>query len=234
MSDRNRHREPPLGEDKAPSAVAIQKLGHAPLNSPVETDALALFRHAFSAEQCQAWLAGLIEQLSWHKDYYEVHGRRFHIPRLQAWVADTDIQYSHSNNLLAVQPWSPLLRAIKRKVEARVGHRFNAVLITYYRNGGDHVTWHADDERELGDAPVIASLSLGATRTFQYKPKDGEEVEGLPLDEGDLLLMRPAFQQNWLHRVPSEPEVASGRINLTFRRVVAGEAFERQREQGAP
>lgn len=227
----NRHRQPQPGEDKAQSVVAIQSLDPMQPASPFATGALQLFRHAFAAEQCQAWLADLIEQLHWHKDYYEVHGRRFHIPRLQAWVADAGIQYSYSNNLLAVQPWSPLLRAIKCAVKARVGHRFNAVLVTYYRDGDDHVTWHADDERELGDAPVIASLSLGATRSFQYKPKDGEAVEGLPLEEGDLLLMRPAFQQGWLHQVPAEPAVATGRINLTFRWVVSVEDLERQREQ---
>ncbi len=224
MSDRNRHREPPLGEDKAHSAVAIQQLGHIPARpatpSPFETGALELFHRALCAEQCQAWMAGLIEQLAWHKDYHEVHGRRFHIPRLQAWVADAGIQYSYSNNLLEVQPWSPLPLAIKREVEARVGHRFNAVLVTYYRNGDDHVTWHADDERELGDAPVIASLSLGATRSFQYQSQMDERIANVMLETGDLLLMRPAFQQGWLHQVPMEPEVTAGRINLTFRQVV--------------
>ena len=195
--------------------------------SLLDSGELQLFRRHFNCEQCQAWQAGLIEQLVWHKDYYEVHGRRFNIPRLQAWVADAGIQYSYSNNLLAVQPWSPLLLQIKRQVEAQVKHAFNAVLITYYRNGDDHVTWHADDERELGDQPVIASLSLGASRTFQYKPKTEGAIEDLLLDEGDLLLMRPGFQQDWLHQVPAEPIVTGGRINLTFRQVVNVEAYER-------
>lgn len=196
--------------------------------SLLDSGELQLFKRHFGPAQCRAWLAGLIEQLVWHKDHYEVHGRRFAIPRLQAWVADAGIQYSYSNNLLALQPWSPLLLEIKALVEAQVGHRFNAVLITYYRNGMDHVTWHADDERELGEQPVIASLSLGAARSFQYKPKAEGDIEDMVLDAGDLLLMRPAFQQGWLHQVPVEPGVGEGRINLTFRQVMGAASLGHQ------
>jgi alkylated DNA repair dioxygenase AlkB len=50
-------------------------------------------------------------------------------------------------------------------------------------------------------------------------------MEALELEEGDLLLMQPAFQHAWVHRVPVEPEVAAGRINLTFRRVVGRQEY---------
>jgi alkylated DNA repair dioxygenase AlkB len=190
-----------------------------------ESGDLKLFKSAFGAMQSQAWMSALLDQLTWHKEFYEAHGRRFHIPRLQAWVADAGIQYSYSNNLLVVQSWTPMLLSIKRDVEMLVGHGFNSVLVTYYRNGDDHVTWHADDERELGEEPVIASLSLGARRTFQYKSQSCDRIEDVVLDEGDLLLMMPEFQRSWVHRVPVEQEVKAGRINLTFRRVVNIDAF---------
>lgn len=207
----------------------MEPLSTNPMSTPpFASNDLVLFRRAFDTARCKAWMAELIEQLAWHDDYYEVHGRRFHIPRLQAWVADDGLLYSYSNNLLAVQAWTPALSSIKTEVENMVGHSFNSVLVTYYRNGDDHVTWHADDERELGDAPVIASLSLGARRTFQYMSRTDGHVEALALEEGDLLLMRPSFQHLWVHRIPVEPEVTAGRINLTFRRVVDKQEYEGQ------
>jgi len=93
-------------------------------------------------------------------------------------------------------------------------------LLTYYRDGQDHVNWHADDEPELGDAPVIASLSLGAAREFQYRHKQGEARGSLQLQDGELLVMQPQFQQQWEHRVPTQPHISEPRINLTFRQVV--------------
>ncbi len=201
---------------------------------PFETGDLRLFPGAFPSERCRAWMAELIGRLAWHKDYHEVHGRRFPIPRLQAWVADDGLCYSYSNNLLETQAWTPALTGIRREVERLVGHAFNSVLITYYRDGDDHVTWHADDERELGDAPVIASLSLGTRRAFQYKSRADGRAGGVDLNEGDLLLMLPAFQHEWVHRVPAQPEVAGGRVNLTFRRVVEGAVAPPPERPGRP
>jgi len=187
---------------------------------PLATGELQLTKRVYSAEQCAGYLQRMIHGIRWNEDHYVVAGRRFEIPRLQAWHADAGIAYSYSNNLLESQPWVEPLSEIKRHVEARLGHAFNSVLLTYYRNGRDHVTWHADDERELGDRPVIVSLSLGATRQFRYRHKSDGAEGGLFLDEADLLLMQPEFQLQWEHCVPVEPSVSEPRINLTFRSVV--------------
>jgi alkylated DNA repair dioxygenase AlkB len=189
---------------------------------------LQLQRNYLDPQQADHLLDQLVHDVDWHADYYEAFGRRFEIPRLQAWFADTGIQYSYSNNLLPVQQWPHSLLALKQTVEATVGHRFNAVLVTYYRHGDDHVTWHADDERELGDQPVIASLSLGATRQFCYRNKATGESHSLALENGDLVLMLPEFQHHWQHCVPVEAEVREPRINLTFRNVVNREMQPRE------
>jgi len=82
---------------------------------------------------------------------------------------------------------------------------------------------HSDDEPELGPEPLVASLSLGATRRFQLRPtkraKEAAPVE-LPLGHGTLLLMCGPTQRLYRHGVPKEPRVTEPRINLTFRRVV--------------
>jgi alkylated DNA repair dioxygenase AlkB len=173
----------------------------------------------YSPRQCQALLDGLMREVEWQREYFSF-GRRFEVPRLQAWYADEGVHYRYSDNMLQSRVWIPSLLPIKQTVENQSGHLFNSVLVTYYRDGHDHLTWHADDEPELGDAPVIASLSFGVAREFCYRHKRGEEDGSRVLHDGELLIMRPEFQQDWEHCVPPQPEAAGPRINLTFRKVI--------------
>lgn len=167
--------------------------------------------------QADEYLAALIYDVSWSEDHFYAFDRRINIPRLQAWYADPGIQYSYSNNLLTQQGWLPLLLTIRQAIEQQVQHPFNSVLLTYYRNGNDSVSWHADDEAELGPQPWIASLSLGASRLFQYRHKQTGQIETMSLHHGDLLLMHPGFQYHWQHQVPQQSNITEPRINLTFR-----------------
>lgn len=189
--------------------------------TPFETQDLVLLNGYYPRHLSQSYLHTLIEDVNWSDDFYLAFGRRIEIPRLQAWYADEGIRYSYSNNLLKTQPWLEPLREIKQQVERVAEKQFNSVLLTYYRNGDDSVSWHADDEAELGSQPYIASLSLGASRELHYRHKR-EAVHGsVTLHSGDLLLMRPDFQFDWEHCVPTEPHIAEPRINLTFRAVTA-------------
>ncbi|XP_023617447.1 alpha-ketoglutarate-dependent dioxygenase alkB homolog 3 isoform X9 [Myotis lucifugus] len=69
------------------------------------------------------------------------------------------------------QQWHPVLRTLKNQIEENTGHTFNSLLCNLYRNEKDSVDWHSDDEPSLGRCPVIASLSFGATRTFEMRKK---------------------------------------------------------------
>lgn len=169
----------------------------------------------------------LRQEQCWPENSYEMAGRRFQLPRLQTWHADEGIVYSYSNNLLKSRPWTPTLLSIKQSIETLLEFRFNAVLVNYYRDGNDHVGWHTDNEKEMGKEPVIASLSLGATRLFQIKAhphlsnsSTSEEMVSLPLQSGTLLVMKAGFQERWLHRICCDPVIEQGRINLTLRRVL--------------
>lgn len=172
----------------------------------------------YPPEHCRALLQRLLDEVDWQHDYF-AFGRRFDVPRLQAWYADPGVNYRYSNNLLEHKDWIAPLLDIKGDIERSTGYDFNSVLVTYYRDGGDHVTLHADDEPELGGAPVIASLSLGATRVLEYRPKAGGDMQTMTLSDGELLVMEPVFQRDWLHGVPLEPAVTAARINLTYRKV---------------
>jgi alkylated DNA repair dioxygenase AlkB len=97
-----------------------------------------------------------------------------------------------------------------------------SVLLNFYRNGQDSVAWHADDEKELGPEPVIASVSFGAERRFQLKPKSGNNHQRyqLQLLDGSLLIMGNTLQNNWMHQLPKMKGLDLPRINLTFRTIV--------------
>ena len=99
--------------------------------------------------------------------------------------------------------------------------RFNSLLLNLYRDGCDRMGWHADDEPELDPRAPIASLSLGAARSFQLRPRRpiGGELQTIHLElaDGDLLLMDPPTQEHWLHQLPARRRLREPRVNLTFR-----------------
>lgn len=162
--------------------------------------------------------------IKWQADYFKAFDRLFPIPRLQAWYADDNLQCRYSDNLLTTQAWPAPLLKLRQAIEAATGHAFNSVLATLYRNGQDHVGWHADDEKELGPEPIIASISFGASRNFEFRRKASgnkdSDTYAITLHHNDCLLMLPNFQQHWQHQVPPKPSESEPRINLTFRKVI--------------
>jgi len=100
-----------------------------------------------------------------------------------------------------------------------VSANFNACLFNYYPTGDDGMGYHADNESELGNEPIIASVSLGATRKFVFKHRITKEKVEIPLQNGQLIVMRGQTQRHWLHSLPKTKKVTEGRINLTFRHI---------------
>ncbi|QPK63609.1 alpha-ketoglutarate-dependent dioxygenase AlkB [Methylomonas sp. LL1] len=180
---------------------------------------LELINQFYPSAESARILQYFLRQHDWPDNCYHFAGRQFVLPRLQTWHADAGIRYSYSNNLLETRPWTEMLSQIRIKVESLLDYSFNSVLVNCYRNGDDHVGWHADNERELGENPFIASVSFGAERAFAFKHKRSSEQGRILLGSGCLLIMRPAFQTHWLHSVPEDKTSRQARINLTFRRV---------------
>jgi alkylated DNA repair dioxygenase AlkB len=141
-------------------------------------------------------------------------------PRLTAWHGDPGATYRYSGLRNEPRPWTHTLASLRDRIAAETGARFNSVLLNRYRNGRDSVDWHADDEPELGAEPVIASLSLGGTRSFILRHNATRARKVFELRSGDLLVMRGAVQRDWQHAVP-KCDAADERINLTFRWVEA-------------
>ena len=111
---------------------------------------------------------------------------------------------------------------MRDKVESRLNCRFNSVLANLYRNGADSMGWHSDDEPELGEEPIIASVSLGAVRRFLLRQRKNKDMPAreIALAHGSLLWMSGPTQSNWQHRVPKSAGLLEARINLTFRRIL--------------
>lgn len=158
-------------------------------------------------------------EADWRCHVIHMFGREIPSPRLTAYQADEGVEYAYSGIKLDPAEWTPAVGEIKRRVEEAVGRSFNSVLVNKYRGGDDSMGWHADDEKELGEEPVIASVSLGAERRFLLRANEsGEKVETL-LKPGSLLVMGGRSQHDWKHSVPKTKKDVGPRINLTFRRV---------------
>lgn len=179
-------------------------------------DFLSAVEHAELFEYCR-------DHVEWQlKDIY-IEGRSIPVPRGLAWFGD--VPYAYSGLKHAARPMPPARRALADRIEAWLdtqGHptTFNSVLLNFYRDGADSIGMHADDETQLGLWPVIASVSLGATRNFRFQHKLTRVRHQTPLPGGSLLVMKGATQDEWRHGIPKEPG-AGPRINLTFRRTHA-------------
>ncbi len=166
-------------------------------------------------------LQELIEQTKWTQDKMNMFGKVVDLPRLTAWYGDPEASYTYSgitNNPLA---WTPLLLNLKKEIETYTGSEFNSVLLNYYRDQSDHMSWHNDDEKELGHQPVIASLSFGEPRLFQFKHFEDKTIEKISVstEGGSLIIMRGETQKYWRHRIAKTSLPMGPRVNLTFRKI---------------
>jgi alkylated DNA repair dioxygenase AlkB len=177
--------------------------------------------------------AALVQGLAWEQREIVLFGRRILQPRLIAWAGE--VAYRYSGQTLERRAAIPALRQVQARVARRVGVPFNHVLVNRYRDGTDSMGMHADDEPELGDAPVVASVSLGATRRFVLVPRRGKgpgaadrahppapgataRLDTL-LGHGSLLVMGGTCQEHYRHGIPKAPAAHGERISLTFRYV---------------
>lgn len=166
----------------------------------------------------------LITSTPWRAEAITIYGKKIMQPRLVAWYGDAGREYAYSGVVLTPLPWTPLLLALRQQVQRLAGEPFNSVLLNYYRDHRDSIGLHSDDERELGPEPVIASLSLGATRVFVLKHKTRRELPPLrvELPSASLLVMKGPTQRCWKHGIDKMTRPCGPRVNLTFRRIIGG------------
>ncbi len=189
---------------------------------PMQDAEVFYLRHLELAEPDELVLQQLIAGVPWRSEQVVVWGKKMVQPRLIAWYGDAGRSYAYSGIQLHPMPWTFSLLDIKSRIERAVASRFNSVLLNYYRDNQDSMGFHSDDEPELGERPVIGSLSLGEERTFIMKHKSLKAVRPvhLQLASGSVLLMSGDTQRHWKHGIPKETRRCGPRVNLTFRRII--------------
>jgi len=170
--------------------------------------------HFFDPEEADRILHFLKQGIPWAQEV-STFGRPF--PRLTQYYSDPGVSYSYSGVTHRSLPWTPVLADIRRRVEEAAQARFNSLLLNYYRDGQDSIGYHSDAEPELGQNPVVPSLSFGGVRTFVLRHNKSREKRTFDLAHGSLLLMGGTLQHHWQHAVPKTARTVGERINLTFR-----------------
>lgn len=169
--------------------------------------------------EADALLEALRHELVWEQREIVLFGRRVLQPRLIAWAGD--LGYRYSGQTLEPRAFTPAVTRLLRGVRERTGVPFNHMLVNRYRDGSDSMGFHADDEPELGEDPVVATLSLGAPRRLVLKPRRrrGGERHALDLGRGSLVVMGGTCQRDYYHGVPRQPGLLGERMSLTFRKI---------------
>ncbi|RIA10368.1 alkylated DNA repair dioxygenase AlkB [Flavobacteriaceae bacterium MAR_2010_72] len=174
----------------------------------------------YSSEKARHYFNILKTSVNWQQDDIKIFGKTYKQPRLTALHSNNGQTYSYSNIVMTPEVFTTELIEIKKDVEAVSKQNFTTVLLNLYRDGNDSNGWHADNEKELGKNPVIASLSLGEARWFHFKHRTiSDQKYKLLLESGSLLIMKGSMQHHWLHQIPKTKKVVGERMNLTFRTI---------------
>jgi alkylated DNA repair dioxygenase AlkB len=157
--------------------------------------------------------------LEWQHNSMSMFGKPCLLPRLETMFGDsTAYHYVYSGSVeLRAKPWPRFLKELWEIIEGHTGYSFQVCIGNQYRNGQDSIGYHSDDGASIGERPAIASVSLGATRTFRIKKKSGGQSYSYDLGHGDLLVMLPGCQEHWVHAIPKSTKASGVRINWTFR-----------------
>ncbi len=188
----------------------------------------------------------LLTTLPWQYDMVTLFGKTHVTKRQIVWMGDEGLSYGYAGHTSHATGWCPVVFHVKQIIEDKIralnlnmveaadkivspgqdysaqDHHpyFNACLLNYYPSGSEGMGYHADDEKELGAQPLIAALSLGATRKMLFKHKKTQDRVDLYLASGQLIVMAGATQQYWKHSITKTKKVNEGRISLTFRRML--------------
>ena len=185
----------------------------------LEDTHLLYFPNFLSSAEADEWFTFLKNKVNFQSGEIKLFGKTYAKPRLEAFYADNELTYSYSGKQMKTEPFFTELKELKKRVESTSNLKFNAVLINLYRDGMDSNGWHADDEKELGEDPCIASISLGAERIFELKHNQTKKKIKLKLEHGSLLCMMQGSQKYWKHQLPKDKAINEPRINLTFRKI---------------
>ncbi len=168
----------------------------------------------------------LLKEIPWTQQDVIVYGNKFKQPRLSSLLGEKNKTYSYSGIKRIPEPLTETTKFLLNKVQETVNIlnnqcKYTSVLCNYYRNGHDYIGPHSDDEKDLIENNIIASLSFGSDRFFDIydKQNNNKKIMRLTLSDGSLLLMGNNMQKYYKHGVPVQKKIKDGRINLTYRSI---------------
>ena len=172
-----------------------------------------------TAKQSAFFYEILMKSIEWKNDEAVIFGKLIKTKRKVAWYGESQFSYTYSKVTKQAMPWTEELLELKKIIEEESNEIYNSCLLNLYHSGEEGMAWHSDGEKMLKKNGAIASLSLGAERTFSFKHKKSKQRINILLERGSLLVMKEGTQTNWLHRLPPTKKVKTPRINLTFRTI---------------
>jgi alkylated DNA repair dioxygenase AlkB len=182
---------------------------------------VTFYRNFFDLQESNEIFQVLHDEINWRQDKMKLCGKDIDLPRKTAWYGDQDKSYTFSGIHLNPEPWTPTLLKVKERIEEVSRAQFNSVLLNLYRHGNDGISWHTDAEPELGENPVIGSVSFGGARRFMFRHGQDKNLKAeVELTHGSFLLMAGETQHFWQHQVPKTARQVDPRINLTFRVII--------------
>ncbi len=188
------------------------------INLQLPDSDIRYYPNFLNSEKANFYFKVLRKNVVWQHDDITIFGKTYAQPRLTALFGTNGKPYSYSNITMRPYEFTPELLEIKNKIEAKTEVVFTTALLNLYRDGNDSNGWHADNEKELGKNPVIASITLGQERFFHLKHRTKKELKHkLLLEHGSLLLMKGKTQHHWLHQIAKTKKPIGERMNLTFR-----------------
>jgi alkylated DNA repair dioxygenase AlkB len=174
-----------------------------------------------SPERTSPLFRQIMNETVWEMPKMVMFGKKYSQAGLSTWFTNTNVSYVYSGITRTPHAMTPLLHDVMKQCTVASDAEYNSVLVNLYRDGNDSVSWHADNEEINGSEPVIASVSLGATRRFDLRHKETGETVRVDLEDGSLLVMSGLSQHCWVHQIAKTKAKVGPRINLTFRRVVS-------------
>lgn len=183
---------------------------------------LLLINDFIKTQNQESLINKLIQSAKWREDKIQMFGKLHDQPRKVAFFGDESISYTYSKITMRTQGWTNETLSLVQSLKDEFNFNFNTCLLNLYRHGDDYMSWHQDNEPELGKDPVIASISLGQERDFLFREKlNPKNKIKLTLESGSLLLMLGRCQEEFQHALPKRKRQNSERLNLTFRNVVS-------------
>jgi alkylated DNA repair dioxygenase AlkB len=188
---------------------------------PMPDAKVTFYQNFFDFQESDEMFQILLNEINWRQDRMKLYGKEIDLPRKTAWYGDQNKSYTFSGIHLDPEPWTPTLMQVKQRIEEVAEVEFNSVLLNLYRHGNDGISWHTDAEPELGENPVIGSVSFGGARRFMFRHRQDPDLKAeVELTHGSFLLMAGETQHFWQHQIPKTSRKVEPRINMTFRIII--------------